>query len=63
MRGHGGPPPESLDSDENFKPKHALFCLELRFVALFGDLLAKNEEVNTCVAMKAPFRINSTVHI
>ena len=43
-RGHGGPPPKSLDSDENFKPKHTLFCPELRFVAiyaLFGDLWAK----------------------
>ena len=25
--------------------------------------LGKNQEVNTCVAMKAPFRIDSTVHI
>ena len=44
MRGHGGPPPKSLDSDENFKPEHTLFCRELRFVAiyaLFGDLWAK----------------------
>ena len=43
VRGHGGPPPKSLDSDENFKPKHTLFCREIRFVAiyaLFGDLLA-----------------------
>ena len=34
----------SLDSDENFKPEHTLFCRELRFVAiyaLFGDLWAK----------------------
>ena len=44
VRGHGRPPPESLDSDENFKPEHTLFCCELRFVAiyaLFGDLWAK----------------------
>ena len=43
-RGHGWPPPKSLDSDENFKPEHTLFCRELRFVAiyaLFGDLWAK----------------------
>ena len=44
-RGHGGPPPKSLNSDENFKPKHTLFCRELRFVAIyalfFGDLWAK----------------------
>ena len=43
-RGHGGPPPKSLDSDENFKPEHMLFCRELRFVAmfaLFGDLWAR----------------------
>ena len=42
--GHGGPPPKSLDSDENFKPEHTLFCRELRFVviyALFRDLWAK----------------------
>ena len=32
VRGHGGPPPKSLDSDENFKPEHTLFCH-----ALFGD--------------------------
>ena len=52
LRGHGGPPPKGLDSDENFKPEHMLFCQKLRFVAiyaLFGDLwvekvpfLAKN---------------------
>ena len=30
-RGHGGPPPKSLDSDENFKPDYTLFCRELRF--------------------------------
>ena len=54
MRGHGGPPPKSLDSDENFKPEHTLFCRELRFVAiyaLFGDLWAK----------KVPFGVK-TVH-
>ena len=39
-----GPPPKSLDSDENFKPQHTLFCRKFRFVAiyaLFGDLWAK----------------------
>ena len=44
LRGHGGSPPKSLDSDKNFKPEHTLFCRELRFVAiyaLFGDLWAK----------------------
>ena len=44
VRGHGGPSPKSLDSDENFKPEHMLFCRELGFVAiyaLFGDLWAK----------------------
>ena len=44
VRGHGGPPPKSFDSDKNFKPEHMLFCRELRFVAiyaLFGDLWAK----------------------
>ena len=44
VQGHREPLPKSLDSDENFKPKHTLFCRELRFVAiyaLFGDLLAK----------------------
>ena len=43
-REHGWPPPKSLDSDENFKPEHTLFCRFLRFVAiyaLFGDLWAK----------------------
>ena len=35
VRGHGGPSPKSLDSDENFKPEHTLFCPELRFVAIF----------------------------
>ena len=44
VRGHRRHPPKSLDSDENFKPEHTLFCRELRFVAiyaLFGDLWAK----------------------
>ena len=43
-RGHGGPPPKSLDSDENFKPENTLFCRKLRFFViyvLFGDLWAK----------------------
>ena len=43
-RGKGGPPPKSLDLEENFKPKHRLFCHKLRYVAiytLFGDLWAK----------------------
>ena len=44
-REHGCHPPKSLDSDENFKPEHTLFCRKLRFVAIyalfFGDLWAK----------------------
>ena len=44
-REHGWHPAKSLDSDENFKPEHTLFCRELRFVAIyalfFGDLWAK----------------------
>ena len=54
VREHGGPPPKSLDSDENFKPEYALFCRELRFVAiytLFGDLWAK----------KVPFWVKNSV--
>ena len=39
MRGHWGPPPKSLDSDENFKPEHMLFCRELRFVAIHALFL------------------------
>ena len=41
---HGWHPPKTLDSDENFKPEHTLFCRELRFVAIYGllgDLWAK----------------------
>ena len=44
VRGHRGPPPKSLDSNEKFQPEHTPFCRELRFVAifaLFGDLWAK----------------------
>ena len=40
----GGPRQKGLDSDKNFKPEHALFCRELRLVAiyvLFEDLWAK----------------------
>ena len=33
-REHGWHPPKSLDSDENLKPEHTLFCRELRFVAI-----------------------------
>ena len=53
-REHGWHPPKSLDSDENFKPEHTLFCQELRFVAiyiLFGDLWAK----------KVPFWVKNSV--
>ena len=35
--GARGPPPKSLDSDENFKPDLTLFCRELRFGAIFGS--------------------------
>ena len=53
-RGHRGPKQKSLDSDENFKPEHELFCRKLRFVtiyALFGNLRGK----------KVPFRIINSV--
>ena len=53
-REHGWHPPKSLDSEENFKPEHTLFCRELRFVliyALFGDLWAK----------KVPFWVKNSV--
>ena len=54
VRGHRGPPPKSLDSDENFKPEHTLSCRELRIVAiyaLFGYLWAK----------KVPFWVKNSV--
>ena len=38
-REHGWHPPKSLDSDENFKPKHTLFCRELRFIAIYALFL------------------------
>ena len=38
-REHGWPPPKNLDSDENFKPEHTLFCRELRFVAIYALFL------------------------
>ena len=51
---HGWHPPKSLDWDENFEPKHMLFCRELGFVAiyaLFGVLWAK----------KVPFWVKNIV--
>ena len=33
-------PAEKLDSDENFKPEHTLFCHELRFVAKNSDVIS-----------------------
>ena len=38
-REHEWHPPKSLDSDENFKPEHTLFCRELRFVAIYALFL------------------------
>ena len=38
-REHRWHPPKSLDSDENFKPEHTLFCRELRFVAIYALFL------------------------
>ena len=38
-REHGWHPPKSLDSDENFKPEHTLFCRKLRFVAIYALFL------------------------
>ena len=38
-REHGWHPPKSLDSDENFKLKHTLFCREIRFVAIYALFL------------------------
>ena len=46
--------PAEKDSDENFKPKHTLFCREVRFVAiyaLFGDIWAK----------KVPFGVKNSI--
>jgi len=43
VRGHKGPPLKSLDTDENFKPEHPLFCRKLRlsqfthFLEIFGQ--------------------------
>ena len=63
-REHGWHPPKSLDSDENFKPEHMLFCRELRFVAiyaLFGSLWAVFEtvflgqEVNSYIILNEMF--------
>ena len=39
VRGHGGPPPKSLDLDENFKREHTLYCRELRYVAIYALFL------------------------
>ena len=53
-REYGWHPPKSSDSDENFEPKHTLFCRRFRFVAiyaLFGDLWAK----------KVPFWVKNSV--
>ena len=38
-REHRWHPPKSLESDESFKPKHTLFCRELRFVAIYALFL------------------------
>ena len=35
-REHGWHTPKSLDSDENFKPEHTLFCPESKFVAIYA---------------------------
>ena len=44
MRGHGGPPPERLDLDKNFKPEHTLFCRDIKicrdkstFLEIYGQ--------------------------
>ena len=49
-----GPPPKSLDSDENFKPEHTLFCGELRFVAIYS-LFGDNGQKNAFVGQKQFF--------
>ena len=36
VRRHKGPSPKSLDSDENSKLEHMLFCREFRFVAIYA---------------------------
>ena len=38
-RGHRGPQPKSLDSNENFKIELTLFCRELRFFAIYALFL------------------------
>ena len=38
-REHGWHPPKRLDSDENFKPEHTLFCRELGVVAIYALFL------------------------
>ena len=45
MREHGGPPPKSLDSDENFEPELTLFCREIKICSdlrTFWKSLDKN---------------------
>ena len=46
VRGHRGTP-KSLDSDENFKPEHTLFCRELRYCDYAQERRICCEIVNT----------------
>ena len=46
-REHGWHLPKSLDSDENFKPEHTLFCREIRFVAIYALYKASLLNPNT----------------
>ena len=59
-REHGWHPPKSLDSDENFKPEHTLFCRELWFVAIH-ELLEIFGQTNVPFGVKTVF-LGQDVH-
>jgi len=54
-REHGWHPPKSLDSDENFKPEHTLFCRKSRFVAIYALFFWRS------FGKKVPFWVKTVV--
>ena len=61
-REHGWHPPKSLDSYENFKPEHALFCRELRFVAIYALFFWRSLGIKSAFWSKRTVLLGQEVH-
>ena len=58
-REHGWPPPKSLDSDENFKPEHTLFCREIKICRDLRTLWKSSGKKSAFLGKKSGITVNT----